>query len=142
MLLISFNNQSFWLHSTSSRLVDSKESLFSSSNFKCWPYCGVKSWLPTHYTRDTQVCTVQNGDYLYLVLKWHRYKKSLSLHRQAYICTLTQMHLQIPNLESFFPCTFSQKVVTQLNDGGYPNIYMKDSIFTQIMSSKSRNFKM
>ena len=52
------------------------------------------------------------------------------------------MHLQIPNLESFFPCTFSQKVVTQLNDGGYPNTYMKDSIFTQIMSSKCRNFKM
>ena len=84
MLLISLNNQSFWLYSTCSRLVASKESLFSSSNFKCWPYCGVKSWLPTHYTRDTQVCTVQNGDYLYLVLKWHRCKKSLSLHRHSY----------------------------------------------------------
>lgn len=52
------------------------------------------------------------------------------------------MHLQIPSLESFLPCTFSQKAVTQLNDGDYLDIYMKDSIFTQIISPKCRDLKM
>lgn len=69
-------------------------------------------------------------------------KVSLTSQTGIQICALTQMHLQIPSPESFLPCTFSQKVVTQLNDGVYLNIYMKDSIFIQIISPRCRDFKM
>lgn len=110
LMCFSFHliTQNPWLYNTRSWLVDSKESLFSSSNFKCWPYCGsVSSWLPTILHQRYTCSTIQNPNNLYLVLKWHSDAKSLCLiniHKYTHSPKLTSKYLalHLSFFESFF----------------------------------------